>query len=78
MDATILEVLCIAICRKNAMTIYVTHWIVLALSVELFAIDLLHIADGKCLLFIGGISLIVMIPVYICVSKYVRTRKNPD
>lgn len=59
---------------RNAMTIYVTHWIVLLLSMRLVATDLLHIYDRQMLLWIGGLSCIIVIPIYTKILKYVKTR----
>jgi len=59
---------------RNAMTIYVTHWIVLLLSVRLIASDWLHIWNANWLLLIGGLSCLIVIPVYTEMLKYVKTK----
>ena len=61
---------------RNAMTIYVTHWIVLSLSVGLLGYDLLHVSDSVRLLLIGGISYLVVIPIYIQILKHFKSRKG--
>jgi len=63
---------------RNAMTIYVTRWIVLLLSVRLVATDWLHIDNTNWLLLIGGLSCLIVIPVYTEILKYVKTRKNTN
>lgn len=63
---------------RNAMLIYVTHWIVLLLSVRLVASDILCINNTKWLLLIGGLSCLITIPIYIKVLKYVKSKQNPN
>lgn len=58
---------------RQAMSFYALHWIVLMLSVQLAAMDLLHIQNPVYLLWIGGISCILL-PIYTILRKQVKKR----
>jgi len=61
---------------RNSMVIYVSHWIVLMLSVRLLAIDILHANDVRVLLVIGGLSCVTIIPLYIKLLKCILQNKQ--